>query len=65
MSRGWPASALWLVPGALADSIRHARAGHRAYASRRFDTAIAEYEAALRAWSGNAAAWYGLAGARS
>jgi tetratricopeptide (TPR) repeat protein len=52
-------------PARAADTLRHASAGHRAYASRRFDTAIAEYEAALRAWSGNAAAWYGLAGARS
>lgn len=62
-ARGRPART---VPSAgAADSIRHASAGDRAYASRQFDTAIAEYEAALRAWSGNAAAWYGLAGARS
>ena len=53
------------IPAGAAASIRHARAGDVAYASRRYDTAIAEYEAAIRAWSDNAAAWYGLAGARS
>lgn len=53
------------IPASASDSLRHTRAGDRAYATRQYDTAIAEYEAAIRAWSGNAAAWYGLAGARS
>jgi tetratricopeptide (TPR) repeat protein len=53
------------IPASAGDSLRHTRAGDRAYASRQYDTASAEYEAAIRAWSGNAAAWYGLAGARS
>jgi tetratricopeptide (TPR) repeat protein len=47
------------------DSIRRANAGHRAYASRQYDAAITEYEAAVKAWDGNHVAWYGLAGART
>jgi tetratricopeptide (TPR) repeat protein len=47
------------------DSIRHANAGARAFAGQQYDTAIAEYDAAVRVWRGNHLAWYGLAGARS
>lgn len=54
-----------MVPATAGESIRHASAGHRAYMARQYDAAIAEYEAAVRAWRGNDAAWYGLAGARS
>jgi tetratricopeptide (TPR) repeat protein len=53
------------VPPTAGDSIRHGNAGARAFAGHQYDTAIAEYEAAIAAWSGNHLAWYGLAGARS
>jgi len=53
------------IPASAGDSIRHANAAARAYASKQYDTAIAEYQAAVAAWSGNHDAWYGLAGARS
>lgn len=53
------------VPPDAGDSIRHANAGARALAAQQYDTAIAEYEVAVRIWQGNHLAWYGLAGARS
>ena len=53
------------LPEGAGDSIRHANAGNRAYLAHQYETAIAEYDAAVRAWDGNHIAWYGLAGARS
>ena len=51
-------------PPSAGDSIRHANAGNRAYASWQYDVAATEYEAAVQAWDGNHLAWYGLTGAR-
>jgi tetratricopeptide (TPR) repeat protein len=53
------------VPPTAGDSVRHANAGARAFAGQQYDTAITEYDAAVRVWRGNHLAWYGLAGARS
>jgi tetratricopeptide (TPR) repeat protein len=53
------------VPATAGNSIRHANAGASALVARRYATAIAEYQVAVGAWSGNHIAWYGLAGAHS